>query len=82
MERKGLKFSILFSTNDRISKRNGNRDYIFMIALDGRYEMKYARYLNSLLSRGNNGMSRASCRRDVFFFLFPFYYCPSFLLLS
>lgn len=38
-----------------------------MIALDGRYEMKYVRYLNSLLSRGNNGMSR---------------FVPSFLLLS
>lgn len=50
VERKGLKFSITFSPNDAISRKNGNRDRIFMMALDGRHEMKYARYLNLLLS--------------------------------
>lgn len=40
----------MLSQNDAISRKNGNRDRIIMMALDGRYEMKYARYLNLLLS--------------------------------
>lgn len=50
MESKGSKFSTLFSPNDAISRKNGNHDCILMMALDGRHEMKYARYLNLLLS--------------------------------
>lgn len=50
MTSKGSKFSTSFSPNDAISRKNGNRDRIFMMALDGRHEMKYARYLNLLLS--------------------------------
>lgn len=50
VESKGSKFSTRLSQNDTISRKNSNRDRIFMMALDGRYEMKYARYLNLLLS--------------------------------
>lgn len=65
MKSKGSKSSTSFSLNDAISRKNGNRDRTFMMALDGRHEMKYARYLNLLLS----------CRK-VYRAYDRFYYCP------
>lgn len=54
---------------DAIGRRNGDRDRIVMMAVDGRCEMKYARCLNLLLSCRKYRMYRAR-DRGVFF------YCP------
>jgi len=67
VERKGLKFSITFFANDAISRKNGNRDRIFMMALDGRHEMKHARYSNLLLSCRK--VSRMRSRRFYYHYL-------------
>lgn len=79
--RKGLKFSAprfspkrFFSYRKGGKEENGNRDRIFMMALDGRHEVKYARYLNLLLScrgeRTREGIYRACDRARCF------YCCP------